>query len=103
MAAVSPVTFTVINAMTACGLDIASATTFSTQIFMDNSETCKDISNDNIYNTRKTFSILTVAQGQFFLMPAIKQRIKSFNQWVKDQFRLGMDPTTLAFLVNTAA
>ena len=36
-------------------------------------------------------------------MPSSKQKIKAFNQWVKDQFRLGVDPTVLAFPVNTAA
>ena len=88
--------------MTTCGLYIASVTTFSTQIFIDNSETCKDISNDNIYNTRKTFSILTVAQGQISLMPASKQKTKAFKQWVKYQFRIGMEPTPLEFPVNNA-
>ena len=103
MSAVVPVPFTVINAMTTCGMNLSSATTFATQIFMDNFETCKDISNDDIDDALKTFSILTVAKGQIRLMPVSKQNIKAFNQWVKDQFRLGMDPTTLAFLVNTAA
>ena len=79
MAAVAPVPFRVINVMTACGLDLASTTTFATQIFMDNFETCKDISNNNIDDALKTFSILTVAQGQIHLMPASKQKIKAFN------------------------
>ena len=102
MAAVSPVPFTVINAMTAYGLDLLYTATFATQIFMDNFETCKDISNDDIEDALKTFSILTFMPGQIRLMPASKQNIKAFNQWVKDQLRLGMDPTTLAFPMNTA-
>ena len=97
MANVAPVTFTVINAMTTCGLDIASVTTFATQICMDIFETFKDISNDHIYDALKNFSILTVSQGQIRLIPARKQKIKAFNQRVKDQFRLGVDPTALAF------
>ena len=68
---------------------------------MDNFETRKDISNNNIDDALKTFSILTVVQDQIRLMPAIKQKIKSFNRWVKYQFRIGVDPTTLAFPVNT--
>ena len=66
-------------------------------------ETCKDISNNNIDDALKTFSILTVAQGQIHLMPASKQKIKAFNYWVKDQLRLGVDPTVLAFPVNSSA
>ena len=103
MAAVAPVPFTVINAMTACGLDLASATTFATQIFMENFETCKDIYDNNIDDALKTLSILTVVQGQIHLMPASKEKIKAFIQWVKDQFRLGVGPTVLALPVNSAA
>ena len=79
MAAVVPVPFTFINAITACGLDLASATNFATQIFMDDFETCKDISNDDIDDELKTFYILTVAQGQINLMTVSKQKVKSFN------------------------
>ena len=79
MADVSPVPFTVINTMTAYGLDLLYTTTFATQIFMDNFETCKDISNNNIDDALKTFSILTVAQGQINLMTVSKQKVKSFN------------------------
>ena len=103
MAAVVPVPFTFINAITACGLDLASATSFATQIFMDDFETCKDISNDNIDDALKTSYILTVAQVQILFIPQSKQKIKAFNKWVKDQFRLGVDPTALSFPVNTTA
>ena len=48
MAAIAPIPFAVINEMTACGLDLASATTFATQIFMDDFVTCKNISNNDI-------------------------------------------------------
>ena len=34
-------------------------------------------------------------------MPSSKQNTKAFNQWMKDKFRIGVDPTTLAFPVNT--
>ena len=101
-AVVAPLTFTVINAMTACGLNIDDATVMAMQIFMDDFKTCKDISNGDIDDALKTFSVLMVTQGQFRFFSAMKQRVKAFNQWSKDQFRLGIDPTTLAFLVNTA-
>ena len=104
MAAVlAPVPFTVINAITACGLNLADATVMATQIFMDDFETCKDISNRDIGDDLKKLSVFTVAQGQIRLLSAMKQRIKSFKQWSKDQFWLIIDSTTLAFLVNKAA
>ena len=31
-------------------------------------------------------------------MPAKKNKIKAFAQWVKEHFRLGIDPTTLPLL-----
>ena len=36
-------------------------------------------------------------------MPASKKNIKAFTQWTKYQFQLGMNPTTLAFPVDTTA
>ena len=68
---------------------------------MENLETCKDISNDDIDNALKTFSILTVAQGQIRFMPSSKQNIKAFNHWMKDKLSIGVDPTKLEFPVNT--
>ena len=103
MAAVAPVPFTAINAMTTCGLDLESSTISATQIFMADFKTCKDISNNSIDPYHPGDQLLTVMQGQIRLMPASKQKIKAFNQCVKDQFRLGVDPTTLEIPVNTAA
>ena len=85
-AVVAPLTFTVINAMTACGLNIDDATVMAMQIFMDDFKTCKDISNGDIDDALKTFSVLIFSQGKIRLFPEMKQRIKAFNQWSKDQF-----------------
>ena len=89
MAAVAttlPVPLTVINAMTTCGLNLADATIIATQIFMDDFTTCKDISNKDIDDTLKTFSILTIAHGQIRLLSANKHKIKASTQWTKYQF-----------------
>ena len=72
MAYVSPVPFMVINTMIIYGLDLASTITLATEIFIDDFETCKDISNDDIDNLLKIFSILTVVQGQIISMPESK-------------------------------
>ena len=63
-AVVSPVPFTEINAMTACGLNLADARIMETQIFMDDFETCKNILNGDIDDALNTFSVLTVIQVQ---------------------------------------
>ena len=85
-AVVNPVTFTVINDMTARGLNLADARVMATQIFMDYFKTCKKIPNWDIDDSLKTFSVITVAQGKKCLLPEMKQRIKAFNQWSKDEF-----------------
>ena len=93
----------VINAMNACGLNLAYAIIIETQIFMNNFTTCKYILNEDIHDTLKTFSILIIAQGKIRLLPENNQKIKSFTQWTKYQFRLEFNPTTLAFPVDTAS
>ena len=85
-AVVAPVPFTVINIMTVCGFNLADATIMATQIFMDYFKTCKKIPNWDIDDSLKTFSVITVAQGKKCLLPEMKQRIKAFNQWSKDEF-----------------
>ena len=87
MAAVfAPVTFTVIHTMSTCELNLADATVMATQISMDNFETCKDISNGDIDDSINKLSVLMVAQGQIRLLLEMKQIIKAFKQWSKDQF-----------------
>ena len=91
---------TVNDAMVLCGIPAASAVTIASEVFMDDFETCKDISEDDLYDAFKTFSTLTVAQGQIRVLPGQKKKIKAFNQWVKDQYRLGRDPANAVFPVN---
>ena len=70
---------------------------------MDDFKTCKEVSNRDIDDSLKIFPVLTVSQGKIRLFPEMKQRIKAFNQWSKDQFWLVIYPITLALPVNTAA
>ena len=57
-------TFTMVYAMMACGLSDKDVTTFATDIFMDDLQTCRDISNQDVDDALKTFSTVTAAQGQ---------------------------------------
>ena len=106
MAAVNPplpVPLTVIKNMTACGLSLAYATIFATQIFHGRFYNLQRYLEQRFNGALKTFSILTIAQGQIRLFPASKQKIKAFTQWNKNQFRLRINPTTLVFTVDKTA
>ena len=48
----------------------------------------------------KTYSDLTVAQGQIRLRPGTRKNIKAFVQWTRDEIRLARDPGATAFLVD---
>ena len=88
--------YTVLLAMNACGLTRANQhQTFSTEIFMDDFESCKDMSNEDLSEIFKTLSGMILTQGKIRLVPSQKKKIKAFPPWVKDQFILGIDPTTL--------
>ena len=70
---------------------------FANEAFIDKFESCKDMSNEDLAEYFKTFSSITVGQGKIRLKPHKNNKIKAFTQWVKDQYRLGMDPTRLTF------
>ena len=90
--------YTVVMAVNSCGLTTENQDqTFATEAFMDESENCKDISNEYLAECFKTFSGLTVGQGQIILNPKQKNKIKAFTRWVKYQYILGIDPTRLPF------
>ena len=105
MAAIPPpgTLFTVVNAMAAFSLSSQDATMFSTDISMDNFQTCRYISNEYIGDSLQAFSNITVVQGQIRILPAYKQRVKNSNQWVKENFMLWINPKNIGFTVaNTA-
>jgi hypothetical protein len=105
-----PPTFTVNDAIVACGVNNVDlyegqtqANRISNELFIDDFHTCMDLTNKDIDDVFKTFSGLTVAQGQIRLLPGPKQRIKAFAQWTREQFRLGRDPTMAPFPVDDTA
>ena len=98
-----PVVYTVEDGILACGLAQADATTIANEIFMGSFDSAHDMTETDLADSFKTFSTLTVAQGQIRLLPAQKNKIKAFVQWVKDMTRTGIDPATLPFPVADAA
>ena len=62
--------YTILMAMNSCGLTTANQyQTFETDEFMDEFESCKDMSNDDLVECFKMLSGLTVGQRQIRLKP----------------------------------
>ena len=100
-------TYTVLDAMIAIGIDNSALFDGQTQaeriaegLFDNDFQSCMDKSNDDIDDDLKTWSNLTVSNGQIRLQPVTKKRIKAFSQWVKDKLRRSQDPATEPFNVG---
>ena len=91
--------YTVAQAMTDCGLSAANGASFATEVFMDDFETCKDMSDTDLSDAFKTFANLSVQEGRIRLLPAQKVKVKAFLQWAKDQHRMGLNPSMIPFPV----
>ena len=88
--------YIIVMDMNSCRLTTANQyQKFKTEAFMDEFESCKDMSNEDLAECFKTFSGITVGQGQIRLNLQKKNKIKAFTHWVKYQYRLGIDPTGL--------
>ena len=98
-----PVLYTVEDGMVACGLQAADAATIANEVFMGDFDSAYDMTDTDLADSFKTFSNLTMAQGQIRLLPAQKNKIKAFVQWVKDMNRTGLNPTLMPFPVHNAA
>jgi hypothetical protein len=101
--------FTVHDAMIACGVNNVElyggdtpAERITTDLFGDVYATCMDKSFEELDYEFKTYSDLTQNQGQIRLLPGVKRMIKAFIQWVRDERRLGRDPSFVAFPVANA-
>ena len=105
----NPVHFSVLDAMIACGMDNAvpfngdtAAQRITDDVFSDDFDVCMDKTHEDLDSDFKTYSELTIAQGQIRLLPGTKRNIKAFIQWVRDQRRLGLNPRDTAFPVLEA-
>lgn len=102
--------FTVKDAMAECGVEDdrnhdgqTQAGRIAGDMFSDTFATCMDKTFDELDSDFKTFSGLSVQQGQIRLLPGTKTKIKAFVQWSRDQIRLGMEPSTTRFPVAQTA
>jgi hypothetical protein len=98
---------TVIDAMVACGVDHVALFMDETQaqrlaadIFGGQFSSCLDITFKVLDEHFKTYSDLTVAQGQIHVRPGTRKNIKAFVQWTRDELRLGRDPAMTPFPIE---
>ena len=76
-----------------------AAARISSEVFSDSFTTCLDLKFTEIEDCWKTYSGLTVNQGQIRLRPGTKVNVKAFVQWVRDRIRLNEDPAATPFPV----
>ena len=98
---------TVLNALIACGVDNdvqflgqTQAERIAEDIFDDLFTSCLDITFKELDEHFKTYSELSVAQGQIRVRPGTRKNIKAFVQWTRDEIRLARDPATTAFPID---
>ena len=97
---------TVRDALTLCGINNVQlwngrtkAQRISSNIFGDDFATAKDLDYDDILDDFKTYSALTVANGQIRLTPGNKRNVRALIQWIKHQYRKGLNPAATPFPV----
>ena len=98
------VTFTIRNALIACGVDdvalydgVTAAAWLANDIFDNDFNDCMDKTYEDLDDNLKAYSTMTVANGHIRLNPSTKKLIKAFIQWSRDHIRLGHDTTLTAF------
>ena len=108
MAAV--VMYTVLDALVLCGIPdaephngVTKAARVANDMFNDDFRSCMDKTFEEVGYDFKGWSDLTVAQGQMRFQPGVKNKVKAFIQWCRDEYRLGRDPATAIFPVADTA
>ena len=99
---------TVRDQLTLCGVNNAinwhgqtQAQRIAADLFNDDHESARDMKFSDLTEDFKSYSALTVANGQIRLSPGTKRNIRAFIQWCKHVFRLGGDPALTPFPVGT--
>lgn len=106
-----PPTFTVRDAMLACGLvdgppvfqGETQAQCVASDIFHDSFASCIDKTYGDLNKDLEAFAGLTAATGQIRFPPRLRTHIKAFIQWTCNEIRMGRDPSTTEFPVDNYA
>ena len=100
-----------VTALVLCGVPNAGvyfnsnshAERISAEVLDDNLRTCMDKSIASLEDDWKTFSSLTVNQGQIRLRPGVKKNIRALTHWARDEIRMGRDPNNTPFPIGQVA
>ena len=89
---------TVLDAMIASGINnqiqfnvATQAQRIATDVFDDDFESCLSKDYKDLEDDFKSYSTLTVANGQIRLTPGTKKKIKGFIQWTRDMINTSRD------------
>ena len=98
--------YTITDAMVLCGIPDGNPFNGSTQaqriavdVFDDDFQSTMDKTFQELEDDFKSYSSLTVNQGQIRMNPGTKKRVKAFIQWDRDMIRCDIDPASMAFPV----
>ena len=99
---------TVRDQLTICGVNNVNnwhgqtqAQRIASDLFNDDHESARDMKFSDLTEDFKSYSALTVANGQICLSPGTKRNIRAFIQWCKHVFCLGGNPALTPFPVGT--
>ncbi len=99
---VNPVT--VLDVLMACGVDNVALFLGETQaqriayeVFDGSFASCMGVTFKEFDEHFKTYSDLTVAYRQIRIRSGTRKNIKAFVQWIRDEIRLGLDPSRTPF------
>ena len=73
------------------------------ECFNNDFQACIDKTPTTLNDDFKSYSVLTISQGQIWLTPGTKRTIKAFLQWTKDMYCLNEDPTIVSLPINDVA
>ena len=109
MAALPPPPNFVLIAVRACGVpDVplfnneGPAQRITAKVFEDDFATCKNLSKDELNDSLKSYSNLTVANGRIVLNPLAKKRLYALIEWANGLYRVGQNPVNQPFPVAQA-
>ena len=96
----APRIYTVRMTMAECGVTDddnhdgrSSAQRIAEDIFSNEFSTCMDKTHKELDSDFKTYYDLTQNQGQIRITPGVKNNIKAFVQWARDEYDLGVIPS----------
>ena len=76
---------------------------FAEDIFDESFDSCMDKTFTDLEADFKSYASMTLAQGQLQFLSGIKNKVKTFIQWSRDQIRMGKDPVSVPFPAHKAS